>query len=333
MVKNGLAVDPIAIFYGGWPRFEREQNHSQEYGRFVKETLDRAGYNTWLLDVSRERLFSFLGNPGNTVVYNALFGRFGEDGIIPGILELYGVSYTGCGPLASALTFDKFRCTRLMSAAGIKVPRSLLIRATGELLDGPSLSDHGAKAERFRSEGLGFSVLGSPVVVKPNRGSFGCGVALVHGVPDFAKALVEARRFDSEVIMQEFVDGYDVHVPVLCGRALEPAQSVPCRPAMVVGGHSFSTERRTYLIPSELTSDLIESVSRVAESAYTLAGCRGLCRTDLRITLAGEVVFFEINTQHSLRPTSIARSSAAAVGLSTVDVLLAVIEDRWVAGE
>ncbi len=333
MATYALALDPITVFYGGWPRSEKERAHSEEYARFVEETLLRAGFSARRLEMSRENLRSFLKDPGSTVVYNALYGWFGEDGTIPGILEFYGVSYTGCGPLASALTFDKFRCGRLMSASGIRVPRSLLIETNGDILDCSSCGDKPTGLEKSGSGELELSVLGSPVVVKPNRGSFGSALTLVHCVPELAGAVVETKRFGSEVILQEFIEGHDIHVPVLCGRALEPAQSVVRRSAESVSGHSFSTAQRTYLIPAELTQDLIQTAKRIAECAYALAGCRGLCRADLRVTSGGEVAFLEVNTQHSIRPISIALRSGAAVGLSPEDMLQAVLQDRWAGSE
>lgn len=211
-----------------------------------------------------------------------------------------------------------------MSASGIRVPRSLLIETTGDVLDRLSCGDKPTGPEKSGSGELELSVLGSPMVVKPNQGSFGSALTVVHSVSELADAVVEAKQFGSEVILQEFIEGNDIHVPVLCGRALEPVQSVVRRSAESVNGYSFSTAQRTYLISAELTQDLIQTAKLVAECAYALAGCRGLCRADLRVTSGGEIAFLEVNTQHSIRPMSIALRSGAAVGLSPEDMFKAV---------
>jgi len=121
-----------------------------------------------------------------------------------------------------------------------------------------------------------------------------------------------------------------VHVPVLCGKALMPIEVIPNLVNDSLLGFSFRSSTKTYMIPARFESKILTNLKQAAESVHADFGCRGLTRSDFRLALDGSIHFLELNTQHSIRKSSMALQSSMACGLSPLNVIERILADRWI---
>jgi D-alanine-D-alanine ligase len=315
----------ILVLSGGWGELW-ENEHSRVYAQTVSEILGGAGYETNILDCRRPQ--DFLAHVSDHVIaYNCLFGRYGEDGIVAAVLEFLQISYTGSGPTAGALAMDKALSGALVASRGVHCPRTLLLRreqlaALNEPALVSMLEDVGLSLEH--SDSASHPVL----ITKPNRSSFSSGVRTIHRNDELRVALNHSAQFDESVLVQEFVEGTTVYVPVLCGVALTPVEVVPADTSCKLHGLSFRSKRHTYLVPARLDNDVSTRLCRTAEKVHITLGCRGLTRSDFRVN-SDDALFLELNAQHSVRPQSVALMSARYSGLSALELVESILNDRW----
>ncbi len=312
----------VVVLAGGWSDEPREIGHSIEYGDYVETLLRGAGYDIVSLRPLRDTLVNLLVQHEGATVFNALVGRYGEDGVLPSLLEFFGYSYTGCGPLACALARDKYRCAQFMESHGVLIPNSLLMQDSTNGLRFVARPD-------TPLQDIVPSVVPFPLVVKPNRGAFGQGMTIVRHEDQLLPAISTALGYDGLVCIQQYIWGSDAHVSVLSGRVLEIIESGARSDLPVLTKWSFTTERRAYVIPGRFSDSVRETLKVRSELIFRLLGCRGLTRCDYRVTPDGRVYFLEVNVQHSIRPLSMAVRAAAASGLRPVDLVLEVLADRW----
>lgn len=238
------------------------------------------------------------------VVFPVLHGPFGEDGTIQGMLELCGLPYVGSGVLASALGMNKAKSRIIFHAAGLPVPRSLLFRR-------PTSRATLAAAQQ----------LGWPVVVKPNRSGSSIGVSIVHRPQNLQSAVVTARRYDHEILLETYYRGRELTVPVIGDsrpRALPVVEIMHSGTffdlaAKYRGVTQGSTKE---ICPAPIPNKVDRQARQFAATAHQALGCRGLTRTDMILTRRGTLVVLEINTIPGLTAESLAPKSARAAGLS-----------------
>lgn len=254
------------------------------------------------------------------VVFLALHGPYGEDGTIQGLLETAGVPYTGSGPLASALAMDKGMAKTVLAAAGLRVPRGLLLGA-GDLEDPDGL------VARVGQE------LSWPVVVKPNRGGSSLGAALVDGPDALAAALREALRQDRTVLVEERLYGIEVTGAVLdredgTAEALPLVEIVPRTGAFFDFDAKYRPGGADEIVPARVDPEAERALRAACVAAHRALGCRGLSRTDLFWTAAGPVVL-EVNTIPGLTPASLVPKAARAAGIGFADLVERLVRLAW----
>src|SRR4051794_3926498 len=200
------------------------------------------------------------------VVFPLLHGTYGEDGTVQGLLELAGVPYVGSGVFASAVAMDKHHMKQLLVAAGLPVPRFVVVR-------------------RGQPVPVGVHDLGLPVFVKPARGGSSIGITKVTRLEDLDAALAEAHRHDPKALVEQTAGGREVECGVLAGPD-GPQASVPAE-IRVTGGQDFYDFEAKYLtdatefdIPPNLPADVIERVRATAVRAFDALDCEGLARVD-----------------------------------------------------
>jgi len=210
------------------------------------------------------------------VFFPIIHGTYGEDGCLQGLFELLNVAYVGAGVLGSAVGMDKDVQKRLLMQAGIKVARYKVIK---------SLSD------------LVFKSLNFPVFVKPGNMGSSVGVSKVNKAGELNKAIKLAFKYDTKVIIEEYVEGREIEVAVLDGVASMPGEVIP-------KGHEFYDYEAKYIdengaelkIPAILTKMQILKIQKTAEKAFEMLECEGMARVDMFLKANGEVVVNEINT-------------------------------------
>lgn len=297
---SGKTSPRIAVLMGG---FSAEREVSLVTGASCARALRTAGYNVSEVDCGLD-LPAQLSALRPDICFNALHGRWGEDGCVQGILEWLKIPYTHSGVMASAIAMDKQRTKDVYRAAGLPVVDSVI--AT-------------------RDEVEAGHVMPTPYVVKPNNEGSSVGVYIVHAG---ANAPRLASSMPPEVMVEAYVPGRELTVSVLGDRALGVTEII------TDGWYDFDAKYKPggsrHVCPAELPADITDACLDYALRAHAALGCRGLSRTDFRWDdaqgLAG-LVLLETNTQPGMTPTSLSPEHAAHVGLSFSDLCDWIVRD------
>ncbi|MGL4319864.1 MAG: D-alanine--D-alanine ligase [Paracoccaceae bacterium] len=286
---SGKTSPRVAVLMGG---FSAEREVSLVTGAACARALRAAGYNVSEVDCGPD-LPAQLAALRPDICFNALHGRWGEDGCVQGVLEWLKIPYTHSGVMASAIAMDKQRSKDVYRAAGLPVVDSVI--AT-------------------RDEVEAGHVMAAPYVVKPNNEGSSVGVYIVR---EGANAPRLARTMPPEVMVEAYVPGRELTVSVLGDRALGVTEII------TDGWYDFDAKYKPggsrHVCPANLPADITAACLDYALRAHHAIGCRGLSRTDFRWDdargLAG-LFLLETNTQPGMTPTSLSPEHAAHVGMS-----------------
>jgi D-alanine-D-alanine ligase len=231
------------------------------------------------------------------VVFIALHGGEGEDGTVQAILDLYGVTYTGSGHLASALAMDKDLSKRLFRAAGEPTADWIM---TGP---GKELSAH--EVQR---------ALGLPVVVKPSKEGSTVGLTVVKEPGQLGAAIAEAALYDDEVMVERFVPGRELTVGVVGEHAMPVGEIIP-KHEIYDYECKYTPGMAVEEFPAKLSPELTAEAQRLAVLAFRALKLDGCARIDFRMTSSGELFCLEANTSPGMTGTSLIPQAAAAEGI------------------
>jgi D-alanine-D-alanine ligase len=247
--------------------------------------------------LERGLLLSGLGNlpvvRNAEVLFLALHGGRGEDGTIQTLLEMIGVPYTGSGRLGSAMAMDKDISKRLFQGAGVPTADWVMAPAAREAV------------------GRDF---GWPVVVKPSKQGSTVGLTVVKQPEDYDDAVVLARRYDDEVMIERFVPGRELTVGVLEGKALAVGEIIP-KHEIFDYECKYTPGMSEEIFPADLPAGLTADVQRLGVLAHEALKLGGYSRVDFRLTPAGELFCLEVNTLPGMTATSLLPQAARAVGI------------------
>ncbi len=298
---SSRTISRVAVLKGG-PSAERDV--SLVSGREVASALRGQGYEAIELDAGPTVAADLLEiNPD--VVFNALHGRWGEDGCIQGVLEWLRLPYTHSGVYASALAMDKERAKTVFRIAGLPVAASMLVSREVARQSHPMLP---------------------PYVVKPNNEGSSVGVYLVHESAN-GPAQLDASMPDT-VMVEQFIPGRELTTTVMGDRALGVTD------ILTSGWYDYDAKYKEggsrHVVPADIPSEITEACLDYAVQAHRALGCRGVSRTDFRWDerhgLAG-LFLLETNTQPGMTPTSLAPEQAAAAGISWGEFVRWMVED------
>jgi D-alanine-D-alanine ligase len=286
----------VAVLMGG---ASAEREVSLMSGGGVLAALQSQGIDAHAFDPSERDLVE-LKREGFARCFIALHGRHGEDGTVQGALELLGIPYTGSGVMASAIGMDKVMTKRVWSALGLPTPRSLTLGAAQQT------------KQRLRTVP---DELGLPLIVKaPHEGS-SIGVVKVNGYSDMQGAVAEAMKYDSVVLIEEFVSGDELTCPILDDRAL-PVVKIVAPEGKYDYQNKYFTDEVKYLVPSGLPAAEEKEIQRLAVEAFQAIGCRGWARADFMVRSTDRKPYLlEINTSPGMTSHSLVPKSAAAAGI------------------
>jgi D-alanine-D-alanine ligase len=247
--------------------------------------------------LERGLLLSGLGNlpvvRNAEVLFLALHGGRGEDGTIQTLLEMIGVPYTGSGRLGSAMAMDKDISKRLFQGAGVPTADWVMAPAAREAV------------------GRDFEW---PVVVKPSKQGSTVGLTVVKRPEDYDDAVVLARRYDDEVMIERFVPGRELTVGVLEGKALAVGEIIP-KHEIFDYECKYTPGMSEEIFPADLPAGLTADVQRLGVLAHEALKLGGYSRVDFRLTPAGELFCLEVNTLPGMTATSLLPQAARAVGI------------------
>ncbi|MDR6264760.1 MULTISPECIES: D-alanine--D-alanine ligase [Rhodobacterales] len=298
---SSRAFHRVTVLQGG-PSAEREVSLSS--GHEVAKALRTEGYEVTELDAG-PNLVADLRATNPDVVFNALHGRWGEDGCVQGVLEWMRVPYTHSGVFASALAMDKEKSKQAFAAAGLPIVEGRLV----------------PKADVSRSHPMQ-----PPYVVKPYNEGSSVGVYLVHESAN-GPAQISADMPDL-LMVEKFVPGRELTTTVMGDKALTVTDII------TEGWYDYDAKYKIggsrHEVPANVPADVFEACLDYALRAHNALGCRGLSRTDFRWDdtkgLDG-LILLETNTQPGMTPTSLAPEQAAICGIDFGKLVSWLVED------
>jgi len=299
-----ITKSKIGVLMGG---LSSEREVSLATGTAVVKALTERGYRATTIDVDKEIAIK-IRESGISVAFNALHGKFGEDGAIQGLLEIMGIPYTGSGILASALGMNKIFSKQIFKLRGLKVgPYEVIHRGT----------------DREVSEACGNIHL--PAVVKPSSEGSSVGVSLVFKQEDVMPAAELAFKFGDEILIESFIKGKEVQVGILGDRALGAIEIVPKR--------SFYDYRAKYekgmsehFFPARIPEAVYKETLQAGLIAHQAMGCRGYSRVDFIVDEFGTPYILEVNTLPGMTATSLLPEIARGVGISFSELVEEILK-------
>ena len=305
----------IGVLMGGQ---SAERDVSLRTGTAVHRSLVRRGYNAVAIDVG-PTLSQDLRDQKIDLVFLALHGPGGEDGAIQGFLETLGIPYTGSGIQASAIGMHKVTTKTLLASAHIPVPAGTVVKRGAKV----------APAVVMRAGKLRW-----PVVVKPVSQGSTIGVTIVRKPAQWRDALALAHRYDVDAMVEAYIPGHEVTVPIIERRHASPLV-LPAVEIIAPGGfYDFSAKyesgRTQYLCPAPLTAAVTRQIHALALRTYGVLGCEGAARVDFRITPRGRPVVLEINTVPGMTETSLLPMAAAQAEIDYDELTERILESALV---
>ena len=301
-----LKQEKIAVLLGGT---SAEREVSLNSGKAVLEALLNQGYDAHPID-PKEYNVANLKKDGFNRVFNILHGRGGEDGTMQGLLEQIGLPYTGCGVMASALTMDKMRTKMLWKAFGLPVAdMEVVTRETFASLDPQAVVDK----------------LGLPLMVKPSLEGSSVGLTKVKAVDELKSAVEYALKFDNTILIEEWLAGDELTVPVLDSQVLPAIRIVP-EGEFYDYNAKYISDNTQYFCPAGLMSEREQELAILVKRAYDAVGCRGWSRIDVMCDEKGDFRLVEVNTNPGMTSHSLFPKSAASVGISFEQLVVKILE-------
>lgn len=297
----------VAVLKGGW---SSEREISLVSGAKCAEALRQEGYKVTEIDADGN-IAAALTAAKPDVVFNALHGRWGEDGCVQGLLEILRIPYTHSGVCASSLAMNKPQAKHLFNDVGIACPEGMVV-------DRHSLKDR--------------HPMPPPYVVKPMNEGSSVGVSIIRETdntppPQFA---AEDWPFGDWLLVERYIPGRELTVAVMGDRSLAVTEIVPWTKFYDYEA-KYAEGGSRHIIPAVIGPEIYQQALQTALTAHQALGCRGVSRADFRYddsTASGAGLYLlEINTQPGMTPTSLVPEQAAHLGVSFGALCRWLVED------
>jgi D-alanine-D-alanine ligase len=298
----------VAVLMGG---LSAEREVSLRSGQAVVAALERQGIEVQGIDAGRD-VIARLEQEKFARVFIALHGRWGEDGVIQGALQVLGMSYTGSGVLGSALGMDKLRCKQIWSAVDVPTAEYMMM--------GP-MDTASSVVER----------LGLPLIVKPNREGSSIGISKVESVNELQSAWEEASRYDSEVLVERWINGAEMTAAVIGDLEL-PLIRLETPRSFYDYEAKYESDTTRYLCPCGLDESRERELREQALRAFRVLGCSGWGRVDFILGENDVPYFLEVNTVPGLTDHSLVPMAAQQAGIGFDEMVMKILETSHVRG-
>ncbi len=304
-VKQKIALDTkIAVLMGG-PSSEAEV--SRRSGKNVFKALQNLGYkNAELIEVD-ENIAKTLLDKGIEIVYNAMHGKFGEDGCIQGMLEIMGIPYTGCGVMASSVCMNKEYTKNILKEAGIPLIKSVLVR----------------KGEDYKEK---IKDLKYPFMLKPVSEGSSIGMYKVNNPEEMEECFEKSAQCGQDVMVEEYVTGKSLTVGVLeDGDKMFATEILEFRTKTEWYDYEakYTAGMTEFILPAELSPEMTQKVKQIAIDAFNACDCRGVSRVDFMVA-DNKPYVLEINTSPGMTDLSDLPAQSRAMGID-YDTLVQII--------
>lgn len=302
----------IAVLYGGT---SGEREVSLSTGQGIIKALKNKGHEVISIDFSPDKISEILELDVD-LVFIGLHGRFGEDGKIQGLLDMVGLPYVGSGVLASALAMDKSKSKQIFSSNGIQTAKSKSYDVTNEELFSGIAEDI---KKSFRL----------PFVIKPNQEGSTLGLTIVKDDKQVEKAIETAAQSDSMILVEDYVQGREVTVPVIGHTGNEtalPVIEIIPKNDYYDFDSKYKPGGSEHIVPAKIDDGLTERLQKESILAHQLLGCSVYSRVDFIINENDEPIILEVNTLPGMTPTSLFPDSAQVIGWSYDDLIEKFVE-------
>lgn len=306
IIRNKIDYDAkIAVLCGG---MSSEREVSLRSGKNCHSALLRLGFlNAVIIDVD-ENIAEKLKSEGIQYAYNALHGKYGEDGCIQGLLEILKIPYTGCGVMSSAMCMNKEYTKKILSTAGMPLIKSVFIRKDEDILEA-------------------VSELKYPMMIKPVSEGSSFGMSKVNNEAELLKAVEDAQKFNPDVLVEEYLVGICATVGVLENDEKTFATEIlELRPKNEWYDYEakYTKGMTEFILPAELSDDMTKKIKEFAVKAHKLANCSGVSRVDFHIV--DDIPYIlEINTSPGMTDTSDLPAQADCMGIDYDNLVLLIL--------
>ncbi len=306
MVKNKIDKNAkIAVLCGG---MSSEREVSMRSGKGCYDALKRLGFERAEPVVVDENIADTLKKGEYDYAYNALHGKYGEDGCIQGLLEILQIPYTGCGVMASAICMNKEYTKRILSTTDIPLIKSVFVQKGEDVFE--------------KTKDLKY-----PLITKPVCEGSSFGMTKVNTPDELLSAYNEAAKYNPDVLIEEYLVGVGCTVGVLEDDG-EPfaTEILELRPKNEWYDYEakYTKGMTEFILPAELSPEMTKKVKELAIKAFKTADCRGVSRIDFLVVNDIPYVL-EINTSPGMTETSDLPAQAAVMGIDYDNLVLTIL--------
>ena len=294
----------IAVLMGG-PGEEREI--SLQSGKAIQVALEAIGYN--VLSITMENKLGDIISDLHSVdlVFLGLHGSIGENGTIQGFLESLGIKYTGSDPLSSAICMDKNISKIIARDRKVNTPNWEIVTR------GQTLNEDNSEF---------------PLVIKPNDQGSTVGLTIVHDESELGPALNLAYNYSSSVMVEKFIEGRELTVTLIGGKALPVCEIIPSH-ELYDYECKYTPGMSKYVCPADIDLDITKRVQEITERLFDVLKCRHYSRADFRLDHENNLWFLEMNTLPGMTDTSLAPMAAKAAGFSFNELIDRIVLQAW----
>jgi D-alanine-D-alanine ligase len=298
--------EKVTVLMGG---ISAERDVSLDSGKACAKALSEIGFDVTSLDAKDDFIEKLIKNKPDKV-FNALHGRFGEDGSIQGLLEHLKIPYTHSGILSSAIAMDKLTSKKIFKEAKISSPEYQVIKTV----------------EDFQSSKIGY-----PCVVKPNNEGSSVGVYIFNepNKSDEDKIVTLLNKYNF-LILEKYIPGREIQVAVMGSKALGGIEIVPTRSFYDYEAKYSANAKTKHIIPVKINEADYKKILDMALQAHNILGCRGVTRSDFRYNESDKVnkiYILEVNTQPGMTNLSLVPEIANYYGISFNELVKWIIND------
>jgi D-alanine-D-alanine ligase len=293
----------VAVLMGGQ---SAEREISLQSGTAVLQALQAAGIDAHGLDPADAGLVDELSSGGYARAFIALHGRGGEDGVMQGLLNMLGLPYTGSGVLGSALAMDKLRTKQVWESAGIPTPPFKLLRDLAEVVASKDALQY-------------------PVIIKPAHEGSSIGISKVDSADQLEHAWQLARKYDAEIIAEQWISGREYTAGILQDQAL-PLICLETPNTFYDYAAKYEADTTRYLIPCGLAAARESRLQAQSLAAFRAVGASGWGRVDFMLDGDDQPWFIEVNTVPGLTDHSLVPMAARAGGMDFTRLVCRILE-------
>jgi D-alanine-D-alanine ligase len=323
----------IAVFVGGT---SPERKVSKSSGKAIHEALNSFGYNCTLIDpaygtnqpetdgeffsakdfgeIKNENLIKTVNSDlldSIDLVFLALHGKWGEDGMIQSLLELKGIKYTGSGVLSSTIAMDKDFSKTIFQKNGVNTPSWFTINK---------------KFDRDEVIKLIKSKFGYPLIIKPNDQGSTVGLSVVKNDEEIFKAIETAFQYSDLIVIEEYIPGREMTVAILEDKPLPVLEIIP-QSGFYDYESKYTSGMSEYIVPADVTGDVFEKMQQQAITAFRSLRCKVYGRVDFRLNDENIPFCLEVNTLPGMTETSLVPKMAKAVGISFEELIDRIVRN------